>query len=84
MESSVNSSSEVEYMGMIVNKDGVRPMYKTLDKLRMVEFPQSKKELKSFMGLANFLCQFCRGKDLLHFISKMTGLLKGRKKVSQT
>ena len=45
--------SEVEFMGHIVNKDGIRPSERKINSIKKLVPPTDKKELQSFLGIVN-------------------------------
>ena len=51
---------QIEFLGTIIDKDGIRPNPQNLDKVLNFKLPQSSKKLKSFLGLASFLRRYIK------------------------
>jgi hypothetical protein len=49
---------EITYLGNIVSKDGLRPCQPKLEQIRAYPRPASRKQLRSFLGFANFLRRY--------------------------
>ena len=45
---------EIEFIGHVISHDGHHPTPRLLEKIRDVQSPKRKKDLQSFLGLANF------------------------------
>jgi hypothetical protein len=45
---------ELEYLGYLINRDGVRPTLKKVDAIRQIAPPKTKKQLRSFIGMVNY------------------------------
>ena len=52
------SRDEVEFLGHMISKEGVRPMNKKLDAITEFKTPENIKELRSFLGMAQQLAKF--------------------------
>ena len=50
--------SEIKYLGRVVSAEGVKPDPKAVTKLRDWEIPRNKTEMQSFLGFANYYCEF--------------------------
>uniref|UniRef100_A0A0K0FCB6 Retrotransposon-like protein 1 (inferred by orthology to a human protein) n=1 Tax=Strongyloides venezuelensis TaxID=75913 RepID=A0A0K0FCB6_STRVS len=51
--------SSVDFLGMTLTENGLQANTDKIKKILNFPLPQSKKELQSFLGLANYLRQFC-------------------------
>ena len=51
----------IEFFGHVFNTDGVSPDPKKVEALKLAEKPQSKEEVRSFLGLANYCGRFIPG-----------------------
>ena len=60
--------SEVEFAGMIISKDGIKPDPKKIEALTRFPIPTSLTDLRAFVGLATQLGQFAP--DLSHEIGR--------------
>lgn len=52
---------EVEYLGMIVNGEGVRPSKKNVEAITNYPVPSNVKELHSFLGSCNYFQRYIKG-----------------------
>ncbi|CAC5378936.1 Retrovirus-related Pol polyprotein from transposon 297 [Mytilus coruscus] len=64
----------VKYLGHIISKDGIRVNPENVDKVKNFPRPASVKQVKSFLGMANFYRKFV--KDYAKIASPLTSLLK--------
>lgn len=74
-------NSEIEYLGHVISKGVVKPDPKKIRAIMECNVPMTLKDLRSFLGLANFCSQF-----IPHYATKvtpLTELLKGEKCSSQ-
>ncbi len=63
---------QIEFVGHLIDSEGMRFSNKKLIGIREFKLPRSKKELKSFLGLANFFRDHVQGHSLLsHPLSAM-------------
>ena len=46
--------SEIKYLGRVVSAEGIKPVPKTVAKLRDWDIPRNKTEMQSFLGFANY------------------------------
>ena len=46
--------SELEYLGYIITREGVRPKMKKVEAIRQIEKPKTKKQLRCFIGMVNY------------------------------
>ena len=72
---------EVEFLGNIISKDCVKPDPKKVLAITNCEPPETLRELRSFLGLANFCSPFI--KQFASITAPLTDLLKGEVKASQ-
>ena len=45
---------EVEYLGYVINREGIQPMAKKINAIQSMAAPRSKKELRRFIGIVNY------------------------------
>lgn len=55
------ATKSIKYLGHIISKDGVRVNPQNIEKLRNFKWPTSAKQVKSFLGMANFYRKFIEG-----------------------
>ena len=46
--------SEVEYLGYLITREGIKPQAKKVQALHNMATPKTRKELRSFLGLVNY------------------------------
>jgi len=46
--------AELEYLGYLINREGVRPTIKKVESIRAIAPPKTKKQLRSFIGMVNY------------------------------
>ncbi len=63
------AKSEIEYLGFIVGRDGIKPSPAKLESIREFPRPTDIKGVQSFLGMANFL------RDCIPSFSKITAAL---------
>jgi len=68
------ASSSVKYLGHIISKDGVRVSPENTDKIRSFPEPTNAKQVKSFLGMANYYRRFI--KDYAKIASPLNALLR--------
>ena len=51
---------EVEYLGYVINKDGIRQQAKKLEKMLAIKAPKNASEVTSFVGMVNYYCYMRR------------------------
>lgn len=45
---------EVEYLRFVINKDGIHPQNKKIEKMVALERPKTTSEVRSFLGMVNY------------------------------
>lgn len=68
------AKKEVKYLGHIISKQGIRVNPENTEKVKTFPIPQSTKQVKSFLGMANYYRKFV--KDYVRIASPLTSLLK--------
>ena len=66
--------SETKFLGRIVTREGIKPNPEAVEKIRKWLPPRNKKELESFMGLANYYREFV--KDYASYADPLNKLRK--------
>ena len=47
-------SDELEYLGYLINRKGVRPTMKKVEAIMKIDAPTTRKQLRSFIGMVNY------------------------------
>ena len=47
-------TTELEYLGYLINRQGVRPTLKKVEAILKIATPKTRKQLRSFIGLVNY------------------------------
>ena len=68
------AKQKVEYLGHVVTPDGVKPNPEKIRVVRDFPIPRNLKELRNFMGLANYYRRFVKG--FAHIASPLNALTK--------
>ena len=64
---------EVEYLGYLVTRDGIKPQPKKVQAIHNMATPRTKKELRSFLGLVNYYRDMAlRRSHILAPLTKLT------------
>ena len=66
---------EVEFLGYIVGKNGIRPNPKKLQAIADLQPPENLKDLRSFLGMSGYYRRFI--KDYANLAKPLTSLLRG-------
>jgi hypothetical protein len=45
---------ELEYLGYLINREGVRPTMKKVEAIKNIATPKTRKQLRSFIGMVNY------------------------------
>ena len=69
---------EVEYLGYILSREGIRPQPKKVQAILDMVKPNTSKQLRGFIGKINFYRDLFRGRA--HYLAPLTSLLKGVKR----
>ena len=67
--------TEVEFLGFIVSKDGLKPNLKKVEAIHKYPEPTNVKELRAFLGLSGYYRRFV--KDYAKMAKPLTKLLRG-------
>lgn len=67
--------NDVEFLGFIVSKNGLKPNPKKIEAIQRYPQPKSLKELRMFLGLAGYYRRFI--KDYAKLAKPLTNLLRG-------
>ena len=52
--------SELEFMGFVLNKDGISPAPSKVEDVKNARKPETAAEVRSFLGLVNFNAKFIK------------------------
>jgi hypothetical protein len=77
-EKCVWRTQEVEFLGYIINKDGIKMSQEKVEALLSWKYPSTLTEVQSFLGFANFYRRFIQ--DYSRVARPLTELTKGDKK----
>ena len=69
--------SEVTFMGLVFNANGVKPDAKQVKKNREAKAPRNQAEIRSFLGMAGFSMRFIH--DYANVVHPLRALLKEKK-----
>jgi hypothetical protein len=47
---------ELEYLGYVINRDGMKPSRKKVEAIQNIAEPKTRKQLRGFIGLVNYYC----------------------------
>lgn len=70
---------EVEYLGHVVTRDGVKPNPNKIEAIRVYPIPKTVKQIKGFLGLLGYYRRFIR--DFAKITKPMTKCLKKNAKI---
>ena len=56
---------EVDYLGYVINKEGIRPQAKKIEKMLAIEAPKNASEVRSFLGMVNYYRYMWRQRSTL-------------------
>ena len=65
--------SEVEYLGYLITREGIKPQAKKVQALHNMATPKTRKELRSFLGLVNYYRDMTVRRS--HIIAPLTKLI---------
>ena len=68
--------AEVEFLGVMVGRSGVRPLLSKIKPLTQMQKPTTVGELRAFVGMANFLRDFV--KDFSALVAPITDILHNK------
>ena len=67
------AAPEMEYLGYLISREGIRPLPKKIQGIRDIKPPRTRKELKRFIGMINFYRDMWKGRaHLLDPLSSLT------------
>ena len=65
---------DVEYLGYVINREGIKPQPKKIEKMLALKAPKNKTELTSFVGMINYYRGMWQGRaHMLAPLTKMCG-----------
>ncbi len=68
--------TQVEYLGVIIDKDGVRPCMRVINQISTIKKPNTINQVRKVLGMINYFRAFIP--NLSSLISPITNLLKGQ------
>lgn len=73
---------EIEYLGYIVSKEGIRPDKKKIEAVKAIKAPTTRKQLRSFIGFVNYYRDLWRPRS--HLIAPLSSLTSNSVKFKWT
>jgi len=67
---------ELEYLGYLINKSGVKPTMKKVQAILGIETPQTRKQLRSFVGMVNYYRDMWPQRS--HLLAPLTALTSSK------
>lgn len=71
---------EVEFLGYIINSEGIKPNQKKIETINLYPEPKNLKELRGFLGMMGYYRRFV--KDFAKIAKPLTNILRGEKNPS--
>jgi hypothetical protein len=73
-EKSAFSALEIEYLGYILTRDGIKPQSNKVQAILTIESPKGVKQLRHFVGTVQYYCDlWARGSDMLTPLTSLVG-----------
>ena len=73
-------SPEIEYLGYLLTKEGIKPVHKKIQAVLDLQAPTTLKQLRSFLGMVQFYRDMWKRRS--HILAPLTDLVgKGKKKI---
>jgi len=73
-------SPEIEYLGYLLTKEGIKPVQNKIQAVLDLQAPTTLKELRSFLGMVQFYRDMWKRRS--HILAPLTDLVgKGKKKI---
>lgn len=73
---------ELEYLGYLINRQGVRPTMKKVEAITRIATPTTKKQLRSFIGMVNYYRDMWPKRS--HFLAPLAALTSSKAKWNWT
>ena len=67
------AKSEVEYLGYLLNREGIQPQPKKVEAMLRLNPPKTNRQLRHFLGMVNFYCDMWRRRS--HLLAPLTELV---------
>lgn len=69
------ASQELEYLGYLLTRDGIKPIAKKVEAILRLKAPKTVKQLRSFLGMVNYYRDMWKRRS--HLLAPLTQLLQG-------
>jgi hypothetical protein len=73
---------ELEYLGYLINREGVRPTMKKVEAIKKIATPTTRKQLRSFIGMVNYYRDMWPKRS--HFLAPLSALTSSKVKWNWT
>jgi len=74
--------NELEYLGYLINREGVRPTMKKIEAIKNIATPATQKQLRSFIGMVNYYRDMWPKRS--HLLAPLAALTSSKVKWSWT
>ena len=71
--------SEVDYLGYVISKKGIRPQTKKIQAILKIQPPTTQRQLRRFIGMINYYRDVWRKRS--HYLEPLTSMVGGKKQV---
>ena len=67
------AQSEVDYLGYVISKEGIRPQVKKVEAIMDISPPTNKRQARRFIGMVNYYRDVWQGRS--HHLAPLTQLV---------
>lgn len=71
--------SEVDYLGYVISKKGIRPQTKKIQAILKIQPPTTQRQLRRFIGMINYYRDVWRKRS--HYLEPLTSMVGEKKQV---